>query len=166
MILADNELKERLNEIIIENKLTDQVQPCSIDLHLANDLKTIRGEPISGGNVFKLAPQEFILGSTYEKIHIPHDLVGIVNGKSTLGRLGLMVHVTAGFVDAGFTGNITLELFNVSDEPVTLYAGMSICQLVLEQLTSTVSNPYGSKGVGSHYQNSVGTVVSVRNMPQ
>jgi dCTP deaminase len=101
---------------------------------------------------------EFLLGSTMEKVHIPHDLCGHIDGKSSIGRLGVFVHVSSGFIDSGFTGNVTLEIFNCSDKEFELYHGMSICQIVFETLTSPVAKPYGRRG--NHYQGSEGTVLS------
>ena len=109
---------------------------------------------------YTLKPQEFILGSTFQSVYIPSTLVGIVNGKSSLGRLGVMIHVTAGYIDPGFIGNITLELFNVSNKPFVLMSGMKICQLILESVSSECFRPYGSNGLNSHYQNSKGVVNS------
>ena len=89
---------------------------------------------------------------------MPHDLCGHIDGKSSIGRLGVFVHVSSGFIDSGFTGNVTLEIFNCSDKEFELYHGMSICQIVFETLTSPVAKPYGTRD--NHYQNSEGTVLS------
>ena len=107
-----------------------------------------------------MEPGDFILGSTVEHIEVPPDLAARVEGKSSLGRLGLMVHVTAGFIDPGFKGNITLELKNLSHRSITLKTGMPISQICFEELSGKVLRPYGSEGLGSKYQSSKGTVPS------
>jgi dCTP deaminase len=98
-----------------------------------------------------LHPGEFMLGSTTERIAIPDDIVGRLDGKSSLGRLGLVIHSTAGFVDAGWDGHITLELSNVANLPITLYPGMKIGQISFFQMTTPADRPYGSEGLGSKY---------------
>lgn len=105
-----------------------------------------------------LQPGQFLLASTLERVSIPPHLRARVEGKSTLGRLGLLVHCTAGYIDPGFSGNITLELYNVAPYPITLVAGAPVCQLSVEQLSGVPDALYGSQGLGSHYQGSVGTV--------
>ena len=161
-ILHDKRIKLCLSAgwIVVEPKpLT--IQPASIDLTLGNEIKTLNNETILLNNgEFILKPYEFVLASTYEYVEIPDFLVGIVNGKSSLGRLGLFIHITAGYIDPGFKGNITLELFNCTNNPIVLKKGMGICQIVFETLTGAVENPYGSKCLNSHYQNSRGTVYS------
>jgi len=107
-----------------------------------------------------LHPGEFVLGSTYERIGMPDDLVGRVEGKSSLGRLGLMIHSTAGFIDAGFDGHITLELANVASLPITLYPGMKIGQISFMQMTSPADKPYGQGATGSKYQGQRGPTPS------
>ncbi len=99
-------------------------------------------------------PGEFVLGSTMERCTLPDDLAGRLEGKSSLGRLGLLTHSTAGFIDPGFDGHITLELSNVANLPITLWPGMKIGQLCLFRLTSPAEHPYGSAKVGSKYQGS------------
>ena len=105
--------------------------------------------------MYVLQPGEFILGSTVEYVTIPHDLVARVEGRSSIGRLGVMVHVTAGYIDPGFKGNITLELFNCSDKPFQLNFGDCLCQIVFETLSCPCLNGYDGK-----YQGDVGTVCS------
>ena len=136
------------------------IQPASIDMHLSNMLQTVDGESLDMDYGYQLEPLEFVLGSTKEMVRIGETVSGIVNGKSSLARKGLMIHVTAGYIDPGFYGNITLELFNCSHEPIILEEDMPICQLVIESLTSKVARPYGSYGLNSHYQGSEGTVGS------
>lgn len=168
-VLSDKDIVERLKgkygrrqRLIIEpcNYLHD-VQPASVDLHLNNELKTLDNESIDiSEEAYILKADEFILGSTLEYVEIPLDLVGIVNGKSSIGRLGITIHITAGYIDPNFKGNITLEIKNVSNKPFKLMCGMPICQLVLETLTSMCKRPYGSENLKSHYQGSEGVVLS------
>src|ERR1044072_2093702 len=109
---------------------------------------------------FVLHPGEFVLGSTFEAVSLPDDLAGRLEGKSSLGRLGLLTHSTAGFIDPGFTGHITLELSNVANLPITLWPGMKIGQLCLFRLSTPAERPYGSRGVGSRYQGQRGPTPS------
>lgn len=109
---------------------------------------------------FVLHPGEFVLASTYEVVAVPDDLAGRIEGKSSLGRLGLMTHSTAGFIDPGFTGHITLELSNVANLPITLWPGMKIGQLCLFRLTSSAEFPYGGGATGSRYQGQSGPTPS------
>ena len=159
MILSDRDIKN----IILNQKIylvnpfnVEDLQPCSVDLHLGSELKTIRGKTIdlSQGS-YRLKPNEFLLGSTMEKIHIPYYLMGRVEGKSSIARLGVMIHITAGFIDSGYTGNVTLEIYNCSDKAFELFHGDAICQIAFETLSSPVETPYNGK-----YQNSDGTVLS------
>ncbi|GAB1512148.1 dCTP deaminase [Actinophytocola sp. KF-1] len=117
-------------------------------------VETVDDEP------FVLHPGEFVLGSTFESVNLPDDLAGRLEGKSSLGRLGLLTHSTAGFIDPGFTGHITLELSNVANLPITLWPGMKIGQLCLFRLTSPAENPYGSTIAGSRYQGQRGPTPS------
>ena len=112
------------------------------------------------GEAFILHPGEFVLGSTFEAVTLPDDLAGRLEGKSSLGRLGLLTHSTAGFIDPGFTGHITLELSNVANLPIMLWPGMKIGQLCLFRLTSPASAPYGSAQFGSRYQGQRGPTPS------
>lgn len=107
-----------------------------------------------------LHPGEFLLGSTLEKITLPNDLVARLEGKSSLGRLGLLIHSTAGFVDAGWDGHLTLELSNVANLPITIYAGMKIGQISFLQMTTAADKPYGSDGLKSKYQGQWGPTPS------
>ncbi len=138
------------------------IQPSSIDVRIANLFRVFRNHtagvidvkldlseltelieiPLDG--VFMLHPGEFVLGSTYERIALPDDLVARIEGKSSLGRLGLLIHSTAGFIDAGFDGHITLELANVASLPITLYPGMKIGQVSFMEMTTAADNPYGT----------------------
>ena len=161
-MLSDRNILELQGEMeLIYPFYYDQLQPCSYDLRLGRDLKTIRGKTIDlNDGDYVLKPNEFILGSTFERILIPNNISAFVDGKSSLGRLGIAVHITAGFIDAGFEGNVTLEIKNNSDKQFRLSEGMLIGQLIFFELKSECMRPYGSDGLNSHYQDSVGTVLS------
>lgn len=166
MILSDATIKDIIKnkKIFLINPFNEEyLQPCSYDMCLGWELKTIRGKSIDlRCGSYKLKPNEFLLRSTEEKVHIPRDLVGHVDGKSSIGRLGVFIHVSSGYIDAGYTGNITLEIYNCSDKEFELRYGMPIAQIVFETLTTPADRPYGSSGLGSHYtkENSDGTVLS------
>lgn len=115
---------------------------------------------VERGESFVLHPGEFVLGSTLEEVSLPDDVAARVEGKSSLGRLGLLTHATAGFVDPGFTGHVTLELSNVATLPIVLHPGMKIGQLCFFQLSSAAEHPYGSSTKGSHYQGQRGPTAS------
>ena len=173
MILSDRDIRLRLHkgDLRIEPLIAGEIQPASIDLKLASRLRIFTALPgqdidpddpedsaptvpvdVPPGERFRLMPGQFILGSTVEKIWIPDDLVGRIEGKSSLGRLGLLIHSTAGYVDPGWVGNLTLEIANGSANPILLRPGMRIAQLALLQATSRAENPYGSPSLNSHYQ--------------
>ena len=161
MILSDRDIDHiiKSGQAFLVNPYNEEMlQPCSVDLSLGDELKTLNGKSIdlSQGS-YKIKPKEFLLGSTMEKVHIPHDLCGHIDGKSSIGRLGVFIE-NSGFIDSGFTGNVTLEIYNASDKEFELYHGMSICQILFQTLTSPVVKPYGMRG--NHYQNSEGTVLS------
>lgn len=176
MILSDRTIKERIADgsIIIEPFDEAAVQPSSVDLRLDKFFRVFRNHTlglidvkknleeltelveVSDQDPFILHPNEFVLGSTAERIAIESDLVGRIEGKSSLGRLGLLIHTTAGFVDAGWDGQLTLEFSNVASLPITLYPGMKIGQISFMQMTSPADNPYGSSKLGSKYQGQVG----------
>src|SRR3954452_16025732 len=111
---------------------------------------------IDGDRAFILLPGEFVLGSTLERIVLPDDLVARLEGKSSLGRLGLLIHSTAGFIDPGWDGHVTLELSNVANLPITIYHGMKIGQISFMELSEPAENPYGSGALGSKYQGQQG----------
>jgi dCTP deaminase len=155
------------------------VQPASYDIHLGSSFRTFRRpEPfysdfvIDPSNLpltlsrefeapaYTLYPSDFLLGSTVETVNIPSNMVARVEGKSSLGRLGLLVHITAGFIDPGFRGTLTLELYNCNQRPILLREGMKIAQLSFEMLTRSAAKPYGHKDLGSHYQNQNGATES------
>lgn len=161
-VLSDKDILERWEELFPYNDnllacLQNRVQPASVDLSLNRVVKTIDGRTFNLGekSMYVLQPGEFILGSTIEYVNVPYDLVARVEGRSSIGRLGVMVHVTAGYIDPGFMGNITLELFNCSDKPFQLNFGDCLCQIVFETLSSPCKHPYDGK-----YQGDVGTVCS------
>lgn len=166
MILSDRTLRAELDAgtLVIDPPPADAaIQPASIDLHLGGHIRwTYRPDanPISIDGGFALAPSRFCLGFTAETVTIPRHLVAQLNGKSSLGRLGLAIHITAGFIDPGFCGQITLELHNCSPLPILLDPGMPIGQLVLMWLTAPAERPYGSPGLNSHYMNQRGATPS------
>ena len=115
---------------------------------------------VEDGDAFVLHPGEFVLASTLELFTLPADLAGRLEGKSSLGRLGLLTHSTAGFIDPGFSGHITLELSNVANLPITLWPGMKVGQLALFRMSSPAQTPYGSGSLGSKYQGQRGPTPS------
>jgi dCTP deaminase len=183
MILSDRDVRQRLEtgEIVVE-PLEDpdhQLQPASIDLRLANTFVVYRlphvpcidpRDPksveeytetvtIDEGEAFVLQPGEFALGATMERVKVPPDLVARVEGRSSIGRLAIVVHATAGFVDPGFEGQITLELGNLGRCAVKLYPGMRVSQIVFHTMTSPAERPYGTAR-RSKYQGQSGPVAS------
>lgn len=140
-------------------RVFDNTKYTHIDPALQQDELTSLVEPVAG-EPFVLHPGEFVLGSTLEVCSLPDDLAGRLEGKSSLGRLGLLTHSTAGFIDPGFSGHITLELSNVANLPITLWPGMKIGQLCLFRLSSAAENPYGSSAAGSKYQGQRGPTPS------
>ncbi len=164
MILSDRSIKLLLRsqpDFIVPHPEDSQIQPASIDLTLGAELRWANGDTRKiDSNGFTLFPGKFVLGHTEQEVHVPSHLVAQLNGKSSLGRRGLMVHSTAGYVDPGFQGQITLELANIGHEVIFLELGMLIAQLVLIQLTTPADRPYGSAGLGSHYQSQLGATPS------
>jgi dCTP deaminase len=180
MILSDRTIRAELEagRIVIDPLDEQCIQPSSVDLRLdrlfrvflnhtmpvidvKEDLEDLtRLVEIGEGEAFILHPGEFVLGSTYERVTLPDDLVGRIEGKSSLGRLGLLIHSTAGFIDAGFSGYLTLELSNVANLPITLYPGMKIGQVSFLRMTTAADVPYGSARVGSKYQGQRGPTPS------
>ena len=180
MLLSDNDLRKELESGRLGLDPFDpaMLQPSSIDVRLdryfrvfdnsrythidpmqQQDELTTLVEPV-GEEPFVLHPGEFVLGSTFEAVSLPDDIAGRLEGKSSLGRLGLLTHSTAGFIDPGFSGHITLELSNVANLPITLWPGMKIGQLCLFQLSSPAEHPYGSTQAGSRYQGQRGPTPS------
>lgn len=179
MILSDRDIVARLRRgDLAVGPLADeslQLQPASVDLRLGDEFLVYRAagvacldpkapEAISAamervrvppGEAFVLHPREFALGTTVERVRMPADLVGVVDGRSSIGRLAVVVHATAGFIDPGFEGQITLELSNIGSIPVKLYPEMRIAQIVLHEMTSPATRPYGAAR-GSHYDQQSG----------
>ncbi|MFP5256650.1 MAG: dCTP deaminase [Acidimicrobiia bacterium] len=180
MILSDRSMREAIaaGRIVIEPFDESMVQPASIDVRLDRffrvflnhtmpviDVKQNLEElthlvEMTDDQPFVLHPGEFVLGATLERVTLPDDLVARVEGKSSLGRLGLLIHSTAGFVDPGWSGAITLELSNVANLPITLYPGMKIGQISFMQMTTPADEPYGSNKLGSKYQGQRGPTPS------
>ena len=148
---------DRLRMIVM--KSAKNIRCPTLVVHARQDELTSLVEP-AVGEPFVLHPGEFVLGSTLEVCSLPNDLAGRLEGKSSLGRLGLLTHSTAGFIDPGFSGHITLELSNVANLPITLWPGMKIGQLCFFRLTSASENPYGSEKYGSRYQGQRGPTAS------
>lgn len=179
MLLPDHRIRAYVETrgLAIEPFDPELVQPASIDVRLDNVIRPMIGGPepvdpaedldymfgrvtIPDGGSYVLQAGGFALASTYESVTLPADLVARVEGKSSLARLGLLVHVTAGFVDPSFSGQVTLELSNLTPRPWLLRPGMKIAQLAFEQLTSPAERPYGVDGTGSHYQGQRGPTTS------
>src|SRR5450631_3512260 len=139
---------------VFENHRYPHIDPAVEQPDLTREVEPVGDEP------FILHPGEFVLASTYEVITLPDDIAGRLEGKSSLGRLGLLTHSTAGFIDPGFSGHITLELSNVANLPVKLFPGMKIGQLCLIKLSSPAEHPYGSAVYGSRYQGQRGPTPS------
>jgi dCTP deaminase len=176
MILSDRTIQEALDagHIVIEPLGANAIQPSSVDLRIDRWFRVFRNHTlgyidvkqpmedltelveIPEDGVFILHPGEFVLGTTLERVVVPVELVARLEGKSSLGRLGLLIHSTAGFVDAGWDGQLTLELSNVANLPITLYPGMKIGQISFIRMTTAAANPYGSGPLGSKYQHQVG----------
>ena len=172
MVLSDKTIREELAQgrIIIEPLDDECVQPASVDVRLDHQILVFRNsrrpfidvrqdmsdltdvEEIGADKPFMLHPGEFVLASTLEYVALPDDLVARLEGKSSLGRLGLLIHSTAGYVDPGWKGHLTLELSNVANLPVTLYLRMRIGQLSFLRLSTPADNVYGAEGLGSKYQ--------------
>lgn len=182
MILSDRDIKRFIREGRLRIEPLDeelQVQPSSVDLRLGREFRIFRHtrkshiDPLADnveeytelvrvpeGERFILHPGEFVLGCTLEWIEVPEELVARVEGRSSLGRLALLVHATAGFIDAGFRGRITLELSNVGKMPIALHPGMRICQLAFELMSSPAERPYGHPSRMSKYQYQKGATAS------
>ena len=139
---------------VFENHRYPHIDPAQEQPELTRQVEPIGDEP------FILHPGEFVLGSTYEQVSLPDDIAARLEGKSSLGRLGLLTHSTAGFIDPGFTGHVTLELSNVATLPIKLYPGMKIGQLCFFRLSSPSEHPYGSAQYGSRYQDQRGPTPS------
>ena len=180
MLLSDKDIRAAIEagRVALEPFDPDMVQPSSVDVRIDRYFRVFENhryphidpsveqaeltrlvEP-DGDEPFILHPGEFVLGSTYEVVTLPDDVSARLEGKSSLGRLGLLTHSTAGFIDAGFSGHVTLELSNVATLPIKLWPGMKIGQLCFFQLTSPAEAPYGSGAQGSRYQGQRGPTPS------
>jgi dCTP deaminase len=172
MVLSDRTIREEVEagRIVFDPYDPDLVQPSSVDMRVDRKFRVFHNarypfidvrQPmeeltelveVSDEEPFILHPGEFVLGQTLERVRLPDDVVARLEGKSSLGRLGLLIHSTAGFVDAGFEGNLTLELSNVANLPITIYYGMPIGQISFMRMDGPVESPYGSDKTGSKYQ--------------
>jgi dCTP deaminase len=180
MLLSDRDLRAEIaaGRVVLDPYDDVLVQPSSIDVRLDRYFRIFENHRYShidpaeqqdeltkllepeGNDPFILHPGEFVLGSTLEVVTLPDDVAGRLEGKSSLGRLGLLTHSTAGFIDPGFTGHVTLELSNVANLPIKLWPGMKIGQLCLFRLSSPAERPYGSGATGSRYQGQRGPTPS------
>ena len=180
MLLSDRDIKAELSSgrIGLDPLDLGMIQPSSIDVRLDKYFRLFdnhkypfidpredqneltRLVEVKDGEPFILHPGEFVLGSTYEQTTLPDDIAARLEGKSSLGRLGLLTHSTAGFVDPGFSGHVTLELCNVATLPIKLWPGMKIGQLCFIRLTSPAEKPYGSSEYSSRYQGQRGPTAS------
>jgi len=180
LILSDHSIAEALasGRISIDPMGEDAIQPASLDIRLDRQFRVFRAhrrayidvresvddltavEEVADDEPFVLHPGEFVLGSTQERVRLGTDIVARVEGKSSLGRLGLLVHATAGYVDPGWDGHLTMELSNVSTLPIRLYFGMKIGQLSFANLTTPADRPYGDPSRSSRYQGQTGPTSS------
>jgi deoxycytidine triphosphate deaminase len=180
VVLSDRTIARFIDEgrIKIDPFDAGLIQPSSVDVRVDRHFRVFRNsrypyidvkqeqegltEPveIEDDEAFILHPGEFVLGSTLERVALPDDLVARLEGKSSLGRLGLLIHSTAGFIDPGWDGHVTLELSNVANLPITIYFGMKIGQISFMQMTEPAESPYGSSSLGSKYQGQRGPTPS------
>ena len=180
MIFSDRTIKEAVaaGRIVIDPFDVDMVQPSSVDLRCDSVFRVFENHKYAvidpkapqedlttavsatADQPFILHPGEFVLGSTAEVIGLADDIVARLEGKSSLGRIGLLIHSTAGFIDPGFKGQVTLELSNVANLPIAIYPGMKIGQVSFYQLSTPAEHPYGSPGAGSKYQGQSGPTPS------
>ena len=180
MVLSDRSIRRLIDEgrIGIDPYAPELMQPSSLDVRVDRYFRVFRNSrypfidvkakqeeltevvEVDGDEAFILHPGEFVLGSTLERVTLPDDLVARLEGKSSLGRLGLLIHSTAGFIDPGWDGHVTLELSNVANLPITIYYGMPIGQLSFVLLTEPAETPYGTGDLGSKYQGQRGPTPS------
>lgn len=184
MVLSDRTIREEIarRRIVVEPLMPDCIQPASLDVHLDRKLLVFKPVKYHGyidvkrgvedlmeqieiplDGPFILEPGGFVLGSTLESVTLPDDIVGRLEGKSSLARIGLLMHSTAGYVDPGWSGHLTIHLSNVARLPITLYYKMKIGQLCFMRLTSAVERLYGAEGLGSKYQGQTGPTASRYN---
>lgn len=180
MLLSDRDIRAELKagRVVLDPLDPDMVQPSSVDVRIDRFFRLFdnhkypvidpaqeqpgltRLVEVEADDPFVLHPGEFVLASTYEVVSLPDDIAARLEGKSSLGRLGLLTHSTAGFIDPGFSGHVTLELSNVATLPITLWPGMKIGQLCFFRLSSPAEHPYGSERYGSRYQGQRGPTAS------
>ncbi|MEH0108637.1 dCTP deaminase [Tersicoccus sp. MR15.9] len=180
MLLSDRDIRRQLDDarIVLDPLQDEMIQPSSVDVRidrffrLFDNHKYAHIDPsieqseltrlveVDPDEPFILHPGEFVLGSTYEVVSLPDDIAARLEGKSSLGRLGLLTHSTAGFIDPGFSGHVTLELSNVATLPIKLWPGSKIGQLCFFQLSSAAEHPYGSGPYGNRYQGQRGPTAS------
>ena len=180
MLLSDRDIKAEIDagRVVLDPWDAEMIQPSSIDVRLDRYFRLFdnhkypfidpsQDQPdltrlveVDPGEPFILHPGEFVLASTLEQVTLPDDVSARLEGKSSLGRLGLLTHSTAGFIDAGFSGHVTLELSNVATLPIKLWPGMKVGQLCFFRLSSPVEHPYGSPGYSSRYQGQRGPTPS------
>ena len=180
MLLSDRDITTAISDGRLGIDPFDEanIQPSSIDVRMDNLFRVFNNSKythidpkqempdlttmveVEEGEPFVLHPGEFVLAATLETFSLPGDLAGRLEGKSSLGRLGLLTHSTAGFIDPGFSGHITLELSNVANLPITLWPGMKVGQLALFKMSSAAETPYGSSKLGSKYQGQRGPTPS------
>ena len=180
MILSDRDIRTAMDagRIVVDPLGPNAIQPSSVDVRLDDGFRVFANHrhpyidvraaqedltelvKVDDGDPFILHPGEFVLASTYERVALADDLVARIEGKSSLGRLGLLTHATAGFVDAGWDGWLTLELSNVANLPIAMYPGMKIGQLAFFQLSSAAEVPYGASELGSKYKGQRGPTAS------
>jgi dCTP deaminase len=171
-VLSDRDIRAALEsgEVVVRPYDPKDLQPSSVDLHLDRRFRVFHNNryafidvrapqpdltelvTVDDEQPFILHPGEFVLGQTLEWVELPVDLVARLEGRSSLGRIGLLIHSTAGYVDPGWKGNLTLELSNVANLPIALYFGMKIGQITFEKMSSPVDRPYGTPELGSKYQ--------------
>lgn len=171
MILSDRDIKKAIDDkkIVVDPLFPNSIQPASVDLHLGKDILVFKTDYhicidpkqplddlmdtsiVDDDRQFIIHPGQFALGMTYEIVGIPNDMVGRLEGKSSLGRIGLIIHATAGYIDPGNILRITLELHNISNLPIKLYYKMPIAQISFQMLSSPAEVPYGEHKLGSKY---------------
>jgi dCTP deaminase len=181
VLLSDRDIRAEIEgkRVVLEPYDAEMVQPSSIDVRIDRYFRLFdnhkypvidpsQAQPdltrlveVPGDEAFVLHPGEFVLASTYEVVTLPDDVAARLEGKSSLGRLGLLTHSTAGFIDPGFSGHVTLELSNVATLPIKLWPGMKIGQLCFFRLSSAAEHPYGSSSSGSRYQGQRGPTASL-----
>jgi dCTP deaminase len=180
VLLSDGDIRAEVSaqRVVLDPWDESMVQPSSVDVRLDRFFRLFdnhkyqhidpaidqpdltRLVEVEPAESFVLHPGEFVLGATYEVVSLPDDVAARLEGKSSLGRLGLLTHSTAGFIDPGFSGHVTLELSNVATLPITLWPGMKIGQLCFFRLSSPAEHPYGSARYGSRYQGQRGPTAS------